>query len=310
MSFETRNVEKKRPEREHEETKNEKLDRLLTKMALDVNQKLKEYLTDTKGNPTFVDETCRLNQNAFRRKSGGMYSSDDLNRHAEEVGQRQREFALEAFCPGEHNPTDNEVNDYLEKWREWNKYKGGDGVEKLSTILLHKILGEDYAVLRTCEYDDYVNSVDQLVVNLETGEVVCAFDEVLDEVEGNRYRNKVNRAKRRLKKDGGMSVAYGFAVDDNGNGLKRAALRGVPAVCLSTNKRSFHTLMRKLTDCEGSLNSAEVGFLDHMINQVRTQLEELKHVTDSRGNNTNQFRAVEQLLADLEQKQNKDNKDV
>ena len=44
-------------------------------------------------------------------------------------------------------------------------------------VLLHKMLKDDFVVLRSAKRDDYAGGVDMLIVNRKTGAVICAIDD-------------------------------------------------------------------------------------------------------------------------------------
>ncbi|MDI6717843.1 MAG: hypothetical protein QMD86_02255 [Patescibacteria group bacterium] len=86
--------------------------------------------------------------------------------------------------------------------------KIGEQLEILITVLFSKFLGENYIVARTSEYDDIKNGIDNIIFSKETGNLVCAFDEVAD-TSHKDYEIKIGNI---LKKNtaGGGKLKYGI----------------------------------------------------------------------------------------------------
>lgn len=60
------------------------------------------------------------------------------------------------------------------------KEKKGKRLERLKTVIFNKFLGKDSIVVRSSEYDDIINGVDNILIDKKTGKTICAFDEVCD----------------------------------------------------------------------------------------------------------------------------------
>jgi len=123
--------------------------------------------------------------------------------------------------------------------------------EKVSTILLHRVLQPEFIVVRASAMDDYTNGIDNIIVDKETGDVICAFDEVRDEPGGERYNKK---AKDFVKdaKQGGANIKYGlgFAKDQLSGTKKlvRKTLNNIPKFYLSVSRQELETLLFGITD--------------------------------------------------------------
>lgn len=85
----------------------------------------------------------------------------------------------------------------------------GDIFEMLTTSILHKKLNKDFVVTRTSEYDDARNKVDNIILERETGNIVCAFDEI-GASSGERFKEKKNKVLERNWQRGGADLKYGL----------------------------------------------------------------------------------------------------
>ena len=54
----------------------------------------------------------------------------------------------------------------------------GEQLEMLACAILAKNLGEEFIVVRASRHDDRFSNVDTIILDKQTGDLVCAFDEV------------------------------------------------------------------------------------------------------------------------------------
>lgn len=238
----------------------------------------------------FVDGSCRVSMDAF----GGLYDKrtrkDDrkvvmANRlHA--AGIAGTPVFQEAVAAGNANPSENAAIGalLLEREREARK-SDGQLAEAVATVVLHKAVGDRFLVTRASEYDDHMHGVDTLVIDKETGETVCAFDEVVDAVghdgdasSAERYRKKVARSKESLRKHGGMRVKYG-ATYSGGSGapkMELAALDHVPTFCLSLDRAELYGLVRGMTRGVGEMGGTEISFLRGLVGKLEAQEQDFR----------------------------------
>ena len=102
----------------------------------------------------------------------------------------------------------------------------------LKTALFNKFLGDKYVVVRSSRYDDYKNGVDNVMMEIKTGNVVCAFDEISDDTNF-FHAEKEKKIEERNFKSGGASLKYGMSLKDGK--LVPARLQNLPIFCLSLN---------------------------------------------------------------------------
>ncbi|MGC9031686.1 MAG: hypothetical protein ACP5H7_02930, partial [Minisyncoccia bacterium] len=94
-----------------------------------------------------------------------------------------------------------------------NPANSGYILEILKTLLFNKYLNNDFIVVRSSNYDDYINKIDNIILNKKTGEIVCAFDEVAS-MSGEAFERKKKQVLD-LNKQGGVFLKYGFSLKEN-----------------------------------------------------------------------------------------------
>jgi hypothetical protein len=111
----------------------------------------------------------------------------------------------------------------------------GERMEVFKTILFHKFIGKNFIIVRSSIYDDFKNKVDNVIINKETGEVVCAFDEVC--LKYSSYNPKKD-AILKINREGGAKIKYGLFLQKESDKmvLKKGEIQGVPIFYLSLEK--------------------------------------------------------------------------
>lgn len=130
--------------------------------------------------------------------------------------------------------SDEEVEKDLQGNRQWEKNWHGDlsaeeiqkkkrlaegeQLEMLACAMFIKNLGEKFVVVRSSPHDDRINKVDTIILDRETGNLVCAFDEVGD-TSGVDYEEKQNLVREK-NLNNGASLKYGISVREGNDGKK------------------------------------------------------------------------------------------
>ncbi len=78
----------------------------------------------------------------------------------------------------------------------------GTAFEMFKTAIMHKHMGKRFIIVRASRYDDYINGVDNVLMDTATGHIVCAFDEISN----NKYQSAavMNKTKKVLGRNFGM----------------------------------------------------------------------------------------------------------
>jgi hypothetical protein len=165
------------------------------------------------------------------------------------------------------------VADLLRIWKENKSREKNSQMEMAVTLLLSKMLGQDFLVLRTAAIDDYDHGVDNIILDFHTGEVVGAFDEVHESDNGERLAKKKEKIHT-VAKRGGAKVRYGLKLENGA--LTRAELRGVPVFYLGLTSEELDELIGALRDDDTEV--LEEVF-KKLVDSLRSQQAELGAAT-------------------------------
>ncbi|MCL5733713.1 MAG: hypothetical protein M1334_03610 [Patescibacteria group bacterium] len=185
-----------------------------------------------------VDDECRIDMDKFE----GIYSHDIVSRNKGVVVSREDSFKNK-------NKKENEFVDPV-----------GELLEKSKTLSVnHQWLKGRYLALRTSKFDDYQNGVDELIINVETSEVIAAVDSTTD------FMSKAETGKINKILKEGADVTYGLKIRDNKPVL--GELAGLPVFIISFKKKETIELAKKVAD---QINPEEEGkkLLDSLIKQA------------------------------------------
>jgi len=270
MSFE------QMPSMERAERPKEKLDRLMGELALKVNSDLGEDV---------------LNQDSTMdsRRWEVVYGEEDIeddarmakNKELEwsaATNDRTRQFYKDQYHWTEEGQelTDKIVGKFIEKREASNPAL----LEKAVTVIFHKVMGDKFVVMRSSKHDDYENGVDNIIVNKETGDVACAFDEVHGETKHGGQERKEEKIRRKAQK-GGARIKYGLTFEQGEDGEKhlvKKEIRNVPAFYISLEPHDLQEVMANLSGhLDDRPSEAELKVFDQFIASLEGQIEILKN---------------------------------
>lgn len=240
-------------ERAREIEPSEKLKEAIRHWSDILNAEFRSYCAEPDRAGALLEGSCRIDMRAFMTKRGGPYpkeeregkrgvQDDEMLAHTHEIvwsGAREDRTK-------KRYGTDDE-EEIVRRWQADEEKHDGALAESAVLCVLNKVLGERFVAVRASKYDDYENGVDTLILDRESGGVVCAFDEVVGAEDGDRYAHKIERARDRLAARGGMRVKYGLAFSKmNGEGarLDRRSLPNIPGFCISLSREDLHRLIR------------------------------------------------------------------
>lgn len=204
-----------------------------------------------------VDSRGTLSMDFFSRAQGGVYTQEEIKNDKETILAKEIEWS------GAH---DQNVQEF------YKKYKGIEGkeqiarahiaekernkssqMEMLTNAILYKVLKDRFIVMRASTFDDYFGGVDNYLVDKETGDIVCAFDEVHDHAQGDRKEEKWKRVES--IGDGGRKIKYGIV--PQGDKLVQKELRNIPVFFLSLTtedlERGMNGFSRNIQDSPNEL---------------------------------------------------------
>ena len=255
----------------------EKLGWMMADVAKNVNQEFGEEV---------LNSDASINMRQWKRSADfpAGYRKEDIKTDEDLVFQKKVLYSGSGAIRGERNVTDS-----VAAWEKRREASKPALLELATTAIFHKILGEKYMVVRSSTFDDYENGVDNIIVNKETGNVVCAFDEVREFVSGHEFAQRKDEdgampEKSRLEKKedkiiykakkGGTKIKYGFGL--SGGKLVKKQITGVPMFFISLNTEELDKLLQGM-DCDSETpNAAELEIFDKLILSLSEQVKMLK----------------------------------
>jgi hypothetical protein len=146
----------------------------------------------------------------------------------------------------------------------------GERLEVLKTIVFHKFLNEKFIVIRTAIYDDVQNHVDNLIVEKETGNIICAFDEV-SAISGPEFIKKQERFLRNNIK--GAKVKYGIL--STKDGLIKNKIENIPIFYLALPPEHINEGIRNIASLE-DISDYEEKIWSYFVTTLQSQIARLR----------------------------------
>ena len=169
----------------------------------------------------------------------------------------------------------------LQEYRRHKETSLPNQLEMAITILLHKRFGDRYVVVRASKYDDYFNGIDNVLVNKETGDVICAFDEVRMDERSDRDTHKKERSRKKAS-EGGASLKYGFRIQNNK--ILKQTIHSIPIFCLGLDSQDCSDLINNISYTDKAtnptlrvqpMNDTEERILQKLLDSIREQRDRL-----------------------------------
>jgi hypothetical protein len=208
-------------------------------------EKLKKLLIEIKdfleGQGITVDQNCRIDMRAF----GDVYEKKEIEKDVKLI---------------------KEIKDNTEE----SLLTDGERLEVLKTIVFHKFLNEKFIVIRTAIYDDVQNHVDNLIVEKETGNIICAFDEV-SAISGPEFIKKQERFLRNNIK--GAKVKYGIL--STKDGLIKNKIENIPIFYLALPPEHINEGIRNIASLE-EISDYEEKIWSYFVTTLQSQIARLK----------------------------------
>lgn len=180
----------------------------------------------------------------------------------------------------------------VEEWRKSKDRNPSTIAELAITLVLHKLLGDRFIVARASTFDDYKHHVDNVLIDKETGAVVCGFDEVLGFTGDDGGEKKDKKIKENLSR-GGTSLKYGATIVDGK--VERKSLENIPTFFLSLSKEELNSLLVDLKSNKLP-TEAEKKIVLKMIASLENQYDDAKKIAINHNLNKN----LEKFAASLE----------
>jgi hypothetical protein len=234
------------------ENANRLLDEKLSASADVANKRAEKYMEKT--GARIIDEDGRINMDEF---TGPEVESDKAR-----ITKLDESFlpdlsldSVQEFYRDKYKDQNLSVEDIKKKLLKDQENRHGFLAEKAITILLAKYLPEKYIVARTSKHDDLINRFDTIIIDLESGEVVCGFDEVyydenrpVDKYINDR-KDKQERVDIKIEKmkkinRDGVTAKYCYYKEDGK--LKPGQAVNLPVFYLGLSKVELFELLEEL----------------------------------------------------------------
>ena len=225
------------------------LDEKVEKMSQDINQR---YYTVDEENKRhdFVKNDASIDMDGypnsfFDRQKADKYINDLEKIFMDKVGQNKVE------------------------WESSRENKSGIMAEKTAVVLLHKVLGEGFLVVRSSRYDDY-KGYDTFIVDLETGNPICGVDE-MGANDTTSLMKKGDKIYDRVVSKNGAYIQYGAIIRDQK--LERRSLKNVPAFYLAIDRKDLAAVLPHISEDE--TNTEELRVVQGLVSSLEQQLKNL-----------------------------------
>lgn len=243
------------------------------KELLERREKIKQILRNLaeklRREGILVDDSCRIDMKKFKKYFG----EEEVKRDLERVISTMEKFekGIDNFPPGE-------------KLKELNSRQRGELLEMVKTIVFNEFWGESFIVVRSSFYDDYSNGVDNLLVDRKTGNVICAFDEVVG-TRGEAYKGKLNKLQEINR--AGAKFKYGFTINPETGKIIYKEISDVPFLCIALDQKTLMEVTKEFRKEE--LKKLFLFFLLSFKIQIEGLSEQGIQVKKQVGTKLNQF---------------------
>ncbi len=179
----------------------------------------------------------------------------------------------------------NEQHKDLATWQRDKERNPANIAEMAITLVLHRFLKDRFIVARASKYDDYEHGVDNVIIDKETGVIICGFDEVIDFDYRTEENKKVKKVKNSLE-HGGTEIKYGATVIDGE--LQRKSFRNIPTFYLSLFKKDLDKLLLSLQNNQGK-SEESMQIINKLVESLEEQHRDFSTLNLSNNNLKNNF---------------------
>ncbi|MDP3901677.1 MAG: hypothetical protein Q8Q37_01705 [bacterium] len=170
-----------------------------------------------------VDDDLRISPTQFKDFLGDGTIKHDNNAVAQLEGN--------VFKPKEEDPN-HKVS-----------HKGGEFLEMAKTIMFNRdLFNQRLIALRTCKYDDYVNDVDEVIIDRQTGQAMAAIDTTTD------LSSKLRNSKVLSRVANGCRVKYGLTFNPHTKSVGKITYNKLPLFIISLSPDQLADLVKQLVN--------------------------------------------------------------
>lgn len=322
MSYEgkhTNYIEKGTWRKEHEENPEnyEQLESLLKNIAEEMNREFKDYLDPEKTGDLF-EKDCSIRMNAFQRGENGPYKKEKIKKDKKLIKEKELEWSdaenekVRNYYKDKYKAWDDtdtkevQIEKTIQRWEELQKKRIGNLLEMAIVGIFYKVLKDSkFSIMRSAKYDDYENGVDTIIVNKETGKVICAFDEVSDDIDKKERREEKLKRIRNHAKEHGAELKYGITFEKGEKGsrvLVKKHIKDTPMFCLNLSKDELKRVLHEMEfDINKNPPEAELSVFNKM---VKLMAKQTKNLLDQEYINKNVKENLQEIPKALEEMRN------
>jgi hypothetical protein len=241
------------------------------KEAEKLKELLREISNDLKNQGIPVDSNCRIDMSSFDGIDG-IYKKEELDNDLKKAKEIKSDI-------------------------EESLLKDGERLEALKTIVFYKFLSEKFIIVRASFYDDVFNQVDNLIIEKETGNIVCAFDEV-STISGPAFAKKQERFLRKNNINGAR-LKYGIL--STKGGLTKGEIENIPIFYLALPPEIINEGIRNLSSLK-EISDYERKLWTYFLTILKNQIAMLK--LEKNLNETLKYRLLkfEEAIEEFEQR--------
>lgn len=151
----------------------------------------------------------------------------------------------------------------------------GEQLEMLSHSIFIKNLGEKFVVVRASFHDDRKNKVDTLLLDRQTGNLVCAFDEIGD-ISGVDYERKLSKVQTKNIHEGGASLKYGIKLETNGGKIIPSPAENIPLFYIALPSEFIKKGMEEFLPDMENQSDFERKLFGYFVATIAAQIEGLE----------------------------------
>jgi hypothetical protein len=219
---------------------------------------------------------------AYSQEKDGPYTAAEIALDKQKAYEKELEFAGALYESDPEIQRQMVLDLHKEKSRQI-----GTKAELMITIILHRLLGDDFIIARTAKIDDYKKGVDYIVIHPTTGETICAFDGVIEnESKDGQFVIKNTQKKMEVAKSitqtGGANLRYG--IESKNGKLVRTPLANMPVFYLSISDKDLDLLaLSKEMGPDAPITEGEVKIFSQFIASLEKQVGDLLALDIKRG---------------------------
>lgn len=209
-----------------------------------------------------IKEKLKLLAEKVNERHGNILEADGRIKITDEADRRFVEIKEGAWAQ--------ESGLSLEEFKRKQEVSSSALAEQAITLSLAKVLGSRFLSVRASFWDDYENGVDNLLLDLDTGSVICGFDEV---IEGYHQKGGEKKEKKIMDKfsKGGSFVKYGLkSVSQSDAEVAISKQSNLPTFFVAINKEELAELLEKINEPE--ISAPEKRIIGEMIGSLEEQM--------------------------------------